>query len=119
MLGRYLIFSNWFNPSRGKVKASAFLPPRDLKLSVFKIFNLSEDNIWEIGKKVIEALKEKRTLYGIAEIKAIEVLNNSLTINIDNKPLYHANIVGWPKDKSERKLIAIKLANNATLKLLK
>jgi len=48
-LTRYLLSSNQFSPSNKRVKSSAFLPPQNLKLSVFRIKDLSNVNIWKIG----------------------------------------------------------------------
>jgi len=35
----------------------------------------------------------------------------------DNNPPRHANIINWPAEKSEQKLIAIELAENSQLHL--
>lgn len=118
-LGRYLLFSKFFNPNNHIVHSTAFLPPNNnLKLSVFRIVGLSNADIWKIGEeKVVKRMKVSRTLYGIAEIKVAVVQEKKLKLDIDNNPERHANIIGWPEEKSERKLIAMELAENAKLKL--
>jgi len=118
-LGRYLLYSKWFKSDTHEVFSSAFLPPDDLKLSVFRTNGLTENDIWEIGKKeVMQKLAAPRTLYGRAEIKALKVQETGLSIEPDNIPPRHANIVGWPKEKSERKSIALQLAKKENAKLI-
>jgi hypothetical protein len=118
LLCRYLLSRSQFSPQKKRVKSSAFLPPPDLKLSVFRIIGLTEENIWEIGEEeVVQKQPTPKTLYGRAEIIAAIVQNVGLTIDPDNDPPRHANILGWPEEKSEKKLIALELSESAKLKL--
>ena len=48
---------------------------------------------------------------------ATTVRETGLTIDPDNDPPRHANILGWPEEKSEQKLIALELSESAKLKL--
>ena len=48
---------------------------------------------------------------------AVTVQEVGLKIDADNDPPRHANIVGWPKEKSARKLMALESSERATLKL--
>lgn len=90
-------------PSRGQV-------------SVFRVDQLTESAIWEIGSDI--ARNRERTLYARGDTKANEVRKAGLDILPDEPPPRHANLVGWPKnDKSRQKLIALEVAAVATLVL--
>jgi hypothetical protein len=92
------------------------MPNRNGELSVFRIQELPEEQIWEIGRRYVSEPQGK-TLYGRGDVFASIVIENNLTINLDDNPPRHANVVGWPADKSKLKLIALELANQATLRV--
>jgi hypothetical protein len=50
-IARFITSKRWYSREKNAVKPQAFMPPSDLKLSVFRIDNLSEPEIWEIGFK--------------------------------------------------------------------
>jgi len=117
-LTRYLLSTNLFSRVNNRVKPQAFMPPADLKLSVFRTDKLSEFQIWKIGeKRVARKAKPPRNIHGRTDIKALKVMKTGLRIIPDNVPPRHANIVDWPDEKSERIEIALELAANASLKL--
>jgi hypothetical protein len=117
-IARYLTSKRWYSREKNVVKPQAFMPPPDLRLSVFRIDNLLEPEIWKIGfKKVIGNMNQPRNLHGRADIQALNILQINLQINPDNTPPRHANIVGWPELKEERKSIAQELAAKASLML--
>ncbi len=93
------------------------MPPANLKLSVYRIDQLSEFNIWRIGGKVARKTQPPRNLHGRADIKALQILKTGLRIFPDNVPPRHANIINWPDEKSEIIEIALELAANASLVL--
>ena len=96
------------------------MPPADLQLSVFRTQGLTEEEIWAIGQKeVIEKAPTPKTLYGRAEIIASDVKKVGLGLAPDDTPPRHTNIIGWPQVKSEQKLMALQLAEDALLKLHK
>ncbi len=68
-------------------------------------------------KKVIGKMNPPRNLHGRADIQALNILVNNLQIDPDNTPPRHANIIGWPELKEERKSIAQELAAKASLRL--
>ena len=109
LLSRFLTHKNQFSATR--VKPNAFLP-RDLKLSVFLTDGLAGDQIWILGEKYITP-----SIYGRAEIAHVAVSGIGLKVEPDNKPQRHANITGWPAQKSEQKLYALKLAEKSSLLL--
>ena len=115
-LGRYLPEDTYFSRSRGAVKPKAFMPTRDLILSVFRIHGLKLKEIWEIGQReVIDAMPQSKVLYGIANIEVYKVQEKDLIVDPDNKPLRHANILGWPEEKGRQHSIAQELAAEARL----
>ncbi len=96
----------------GKAKAAAFMPPKDLKLSVFQIVGLRIPAIWRLGV-VHVAGPSQRTLYGRADVRRTVVDEVGLAVEADNDPPRHAAIVGWPIEKSAQKLYALDLAGRA------
>jgi hypothetical protein len=62
-------------------------------------------------------MNQPKNLHGRADIQALNILETNLQINPDNIPTRHANIVGWPELKEERKSIAQELAAKASLRL--
>lgn len=117
-LVRYLTQSNHYNLPTYSVKPKAFEPPANLRLSVFRVDGLTIEDVWQIGQeKVVNKMPQPRTLHGFADIKARAVADLSLAIDPDNEPPRHASIVGWPEDKSKKKLVAQQLAASSKLVL--
>lgn len=116
-LARYLFDRSQYKPSESRPKYSAFLPARDGKTSVFRIYKLSETEIWEIGDCIAQA--RCKDLLGRADITVVNVLKSGLGVDPDNIPPRHANIANWPPEKDKQKLIAIELAEDAELHLKK
>ena len=112
ILARYIYFRNQYRPSDNTVKYSAFMPPADKRLSVFRTSGLSEDAIWELG-----GFLRTQSLLGRADIAAAVVSDVGLAIEADDIPHRHANIVGWPDDQSAVKLKALELSERAHLSL--
>ena len=115
-LARYLLDKKHFSKEKGRVKPRAFMPARDLKLSVYRVEGLTEQKLWEIGEKNV-AKPSGRTLRGSAKIKTSWVLEKGLAVDPDNIPPRHANITGWSQEKSRQKSIAQEFAAMAVLKL--
>jgi len=114
-LGRFLTQSKHFARIKNEVKPKAFMPPINLRLSVSRIHGLALEEIWDIGLAVILDMREQKTLYGVADIKAKTVEKEKLTILPDKLPSLHANVVGWPEDVAEQMSIAQELAAEAKL----
>lgn len=111
-MARYIFSKNQIKISDHTVKYSAFIPPRDGLLSVFRISGLQENQIWEVGCGL-----RLLPLLGRADIKASAVTKTGLSIDADDIPPRHANIFGWPAESSAIKLKAIELAEKAELYL--
>lgn len=115
-LTRYILHKNHFSILYKRVKYTAFLPTSNGETSVFRTANISDGGIWGIGEYEV-AQKRELPLLGRADILASHILSNKLKIAPDNNPPRHANIIGWPREKSEQKLVAMELAENAQLHL--
>jgi len=64
-IARYITSKRWYSREKNVVKPQAFMPPPDLRLSVFRIDDLSEPEIWKIGfKKVIGKMNQPRNFTG-------------------------------------------------------
>jgi hypothetical protein len=111
-LARFLYHKNQYRPSDQTVKYAAFIPPENKRLSIFRIFSLSENKIWELG----DNLRSVPSL-GRADFKTESVSAAGLTIEVDDIPARHANIVDWPAESSAIKLKALLLAEKALLRL--
>lgn len=113
-LARFLTQSNHFNRGKSVVKQAAFNPPPSLRLSVFRIDGLNSKSVVQLSSKHILG----KTLYGWAKLTEKNVQKNGLSLDLNEDPERHADIVGWPEDKDRRKIIALELANASTLMLM-
>ena len=105
------IFSSRYYSSTG-VKHSAFLPPNDcFDISVYRIQNLSEEEIWEIDDKYVSGMRGKQSL-GRADFKLSVLHSINLTFDPNGIPHpRHANICfSESMTKETQRLIAMKLA---------
>ena len=112
LLARFVMFSNWIRAD-GSLKQDAFIPPKDLNLSVTRHHRLSDGEIWQRGQDC--ASKRAKTLLGRADISAAsvrEIRTPAMNVIPDPEPENpeHCNIVGWPPDKPTQKSIAQRLA---------
>ena len=117
-LARFITSKRWYSIQKSIVKPQAFMPPPNLQLSIFRIKDLKDPEIWEIGiKQVFEKMKQPKNLHGRADIKAVDIFDVDLQIEPDNPPPRHANIINWPDQKEKVKSIAQELAAKASLRL--
>lgn len=100
------------------VKPRLLEPNRQLELSVFRIDDLGQEAIQEIGVDVVRRRPDANRLHGWAELDEAAVQLVSLTVVHDDTPPRHANIIGWPDDRAKRKLVQRKLADRASPKLV-
>jgi hypothetical protein len=112
MLSRFLYHKSHYRSLDQTVKYTAFIPPENKRLSVFRIFSLSENEVWALG----DNLRSVPSL-GRADLKIEGIAEAGLTIEADDIPARHANIIGWPAESSAIKLKALLLAEKALLRL--
>jgi hypothetical protein len=118
LLTRFLRHSSHFKILKNEVRSSAFMPPADLRLSVFHITGIFEIEIWKLGEGIVASPDAELHARGDIEVKAvISIPKCGLQIELDNDPPRHAAICGWPQEKSKQKEIALQLAKLASLKL--
>ena len=114
-LTRYVLDRTSYKPSEGRVRHNAFMPPSNLRLSVYRSSGLSEATIWELGNQNVAAPRGK-PLVGRADILASDVSDSDEALKLEPDPEphpLHANIIGWPEQKDKQKLIALKLASKS------
>lgn len=112
LLARFILFSRWIRNNK-TVKPDAFIPHPYPDLSVTRLKDLPEQEVWHIGQSIANA--RLATLYGRADIPVAEVRRQALDVEprpVDNNP-NHATVIGWPVDKPAQKIIAQELAAKA------
>jgi hypothetical protein len=112
IFSRYIFSKNQYRASDKTVRHSAFMPPPDKRLSVFRTSGMGEHAIWALGESL-----RLQTLKGRADIRAAAVEQTGLAIDADEIPPRHANIIGWPHDHSAIILKALELSQKAHLRL--
>ena len=92
------------------VKPDAFIPHPWPNLSVTRHLQLSETELWNIGRDV--ARLAKKTLHGRADVRVFNFERHKLRViaaPIVKNP-NHANVSGWPLEKPAQKVIAQEIA---------
>ena len=94
-----------------KVKPKLFEPYQG-KVSVFQTENWPKESIEKCGVTVARE-RDKEKLYGWAILRTGDIPESlhsdslplgstcTLTVDVDNVPLGHANITGWPSDPDD------------------
>jgi hypothetical protein len=116
LLARFIPYRRWIRSSDQTVRQDAFIPYPQPELSITRHNNLSEAEIWEVGKAIVEVpVEPPRTLHGRADFIAGHVRFIKLRVDADPMPENpnHAIIVGWPPDKPSQKILAQELAAGA------
>jgi hypothetical protein len=114
LLARFVTFRSRVR-SDGTVKHDAWMPPKDLELSVTRHASLGEGEIWSRGHDVVAEVGGE--LFGRADITAGSVRSpESPDIDVVESPIprnpEHAHVVGWPpqSEKPRQMIIAKRLA---------
>lgn len=109
-LSRFILHKDYIRASDNTVKPAAFMPnPKNGETSVFRTSGIEANEIWDIGDREV-ASKHDKSLLGRADILTINVIKKGLKVIPTETPERHANLVGWPEEKSEQKQIALELA---------
>jgi hypothetical protein len=113
VLSRFIMQTNWYRLSDNCVRYAAFMPnPKNGETSVYRISGISDREVWEIGDREV-GLKRDKPILGRADIGASFVITKGLNVVPSEPPIRHANIIGWPEQKSEQRLVALELAAEA------
>jgi len=109
-LARFVLKKEWVRKVDNSIKPDAFIPPKDLQLSVTRHSGISTEELIETGRSV--ANETSLEFFGRADVETRHVIKNALRAVAwplsNNKN--HAHIIGWPAEKEFRKLIAQELA---------
>jgi len=114
-LARCLTQSNHYKRDPLRVTERAFLPAPDGATSVFRIDGLDDKALW--GHVDVHVGSTGRRVEGAGIVLAQVVKNVGLRMRADDVPPRHAEIVGWPDEKSDQKSRAQQLAGAAVLKM--
>ena len=112
ILSRFVLQTNWFSSSENRVKYAAFLPDKNGETSVFRTSGITNNEIWEIGDCEV-SIKRGKPILGRADIGTNSVISKDLEVVPREPPLRHANIIGWPDERSKQKIVAIELASES------
>ena len=114
-LARFLFSDRLFARTKGEVKYKAFMPD-GVDISVYRISDLSDAEVWAIGRKYVE--RQGRTIKARADFFAAVAYENDLKIIPDTTPhKLHANITPLPVDMRARERIARRLALASKLEM--
>jgi hypothetical protein len=112
---RYIFEAGHFSRTTARVKAKALEPSSiDNLASVFRIIELSDEQIWELGQLFVEPRRGRSTL-ARADIPISNIIRQGLRVDPDEPPPRHANIAGWPGEKDANMSKAQELAADARL----
>lgn len=115
-LSRFLLSRDDYSPKHMKARPRAFVPFPHRELSVLRTLGMSEEEVWDWGQLHVGDVAGKQ-VKGRAETAPATYEDQGLTVTPDDIPPGHANVLGWPAEKSQQMLIAQKLAAIATLVL--
>ena len=109
-LARFIYYQRYIRQDR-TVRADAFIPYPYPDLSVTRHLQLSEAELWRIGRDV--ARQVNKTLHGRVDAQVFVFLQQQLQVVAD--PVFpenpnHANVTGWPAEKPAQKIMAQQLA---------
>lgn len=112
-VARYIVHDRHFSSQKRQVKAAAFEPDPRGEKSVFRVTELGEAARWALGVEQVEPFSES-PVKARGDLSCADVHAEVLQFRIDKADHFrHANIVGWPGEKSLAKLKAAQLALKA------
>ncbi|MEW6363671.1 MAG: hypothetical protein AB1714_03420 [Acidobacteriota bacterium] len=111
-LARFVFFRNRIRHD-GTLKADEFVPFPHTGLSVTRHLRLTEADLWNIGQDI--ARQRGKPVLARADLQASSFERHRLRVipaPVDRNA-NHAEVVGWPPEKSSQKIIAIEIAADA------
>jgi len=113
-LARFIHYQRYIRQDR-TVRADAFIPHPYHDLSVTRHLQLSDTELWRIGDEVARQID--RSLHGRADVQVFVLQRQGLQVLPE--PVFpqnpnHANVSGWPAEKSAQKIIAQQVAAAAS-----
>jgi len=114
-IARYILSKRHISVTKGIVRPAAYMPAPNGEASVYRISDITEKDVWDIGREYV-AGPSGRTLRARGDTSAVTISKTGLEIVPETTPHHlHANIVNWPTEKDEQKMLAVEIANEATL----
>jgi hypothetical protein len=111
---RFLTHQSSFNPRTRKIRYAVFDPPSSLALSVYRVAGMDDVTIWSTGDGFVAPYRG--TVLARADLPVAQCHVHGLSVAADPQPHpAHANIVGWPGERSKQIALAKELAIAATL----
>lgn len=113
-LARYILHNSHIRRCNGTLKPDAFIPHPHQELSVTHHLAATEQELWTVGEGI--AASTGKTLYGRGDVQASTYLTQRLAVKAAPVPANpnHADVAGWPADKSTQKIIAMEISAAAT-----
>jgi hypothetical protein len=107
-LARFILYSRYIRENH-TIRPEAFMPHPMRDLSVTRRLQLSNSELWDVGRDI--AL----TLYGRADVRTFIFQKQKLRVVAAPEPNNpnHANVTGWPEEKSAQKSRAQEIAASA------
>lgn len=117
MTTHFIFARDHFNQAKNTVSAAAFMPPKDKRLSIYRIHCCEEEKIWWLGDWYVSRRRtDKKAVLARGDLQALEFERVQLEIRPERNPHpRHANVLGWPADKPAQKMKAVELAHKARL----
>jgi hypothetical protein len=113
-LARFIHYQRYIRQD-GTVRADAFIPHPYRDLSVTRHLQLSERELWGIGRDVARQIN--KTLHGRVDAQVFVFQKQQLRVVADpvlpSNP-NHANVIGWPEEKPAQKIVAQQIAAEAS-----
>lgn len=113
-LARFILDKRWAPKGDDGVKAQALLAHKYVELSVSRHRDLTEEELWELGRYVARKRSEQEErnipLLGRADFLARTARAQKLDVKPDEPPRNHANVIGWPAEKSAQMSLAQEIA---------
>ena len=95
------------------VKANAYMPRKNEEgVSITRLVQITDDEVWEIGRAMAANRNPPRTLRGRADVLVATFQSQGLQVKpvaVDGNP-NHAEACGWPTLESDQLMIAKEVA---------
>lgn len=113
-ISRFACEKSYFRPSDLSAKEKAFAVDKDGEVSVFRIDDLTEAQLWALGDDAVRA-RSKPAIASL-EFAAARVRELGLSLVIAEPPVRHAAIQDWPIE-DQRLELQQRLADACTVRL--
>lgn len=117
VISRFAMSSRQYGTQPLEAKFPLFMPPDDLRMSVYRTSGLNLEETWALGQQYVADPQQKQ-VKGRADLLASEAREHHLeVIGVPEPHDRHAEIVGWPPDRIRQRLLAVRLAKQAVFSL--